>query len=38
MLKRLNLYSLESMVIEKENPVLNTQITLNGKRSVLSVY
>ena len=33
-----NLYSLESMVIEEENPILNTQITLNGKRTVLSIY
>ena len=33
-----NLYSLESMVIEEENPILNTQINLNGKRKVLSIY
>ena len=33
-----NLFSLESMVIEEENPILNTQITLNSKRTVLSIY
>ena len=33
-----NLYSLESMAIEVENQILNTQITLNGKRTVLSIY
>ena len=33
-----NLYSLESMVIEEENPILNIQITLYGKRIVLSIY
>ena len=32
------LYSLESMVIEEKNPVLNTQITLNGKQTILSIY
>ena len=26
------------MIIEKENPILNTQITLNGKRKDLSMY
>ena len=26
------------MIIEKENPILNTQITLNGKRKYLSMY
>ena len=24
--------------IEEENPILNTQITLNGKRTVLSIH
>ena len=33
-----NLYCLESMVIEEENLILNTQLTLNGKRPVLSKY
>ena len=26
------------MVIEKENPILNTQITLKEKRTVLRIY
>ena len=33
-----NLYSLESLVIEEEIPILNTQITLDNKRTVLSIY
>ena len=33
-----NLYSLESMIIEEENPRSNTQITSNGKRTALSIY
>ena len=40
-LKRCNLhnrYSLKSIIIEEENSMLNTQITLNGKRTVLTIY
>ena len=33
-----NIYTSESMVIKEEYPILNTQITLNGKRSVLSIF
>ena len=32
------LFSLESMLIEKEKPKLNTQIAANGKITFLTVY
>ena len=36
--KETDLYSLESMLIEGQNPKLNTQIASNGKATTLSVY
>ena len=35
---RSELFSLESMIIEQENPKLNTQIAANGKIASLTIY
>ena len=36
--KKSYLYSLESMLIEEQNPKLNTQSALNRKSTTLSIY
>ena len=36
--KKSELYSLESMLIEEQNPKLNIQIASNGKAITLSIY
>ena len=36
--KQSELYSLESILIEEEKTYLNTQIALNGKTKLLTIY